>query len=108
MASSLSGTHSIALSYGNMNEDIPTTFHEPAFKLSSTIINSLINSWSAHENTVLYSINMHMIKELLHEDGLKIYWTSVCKSDYARLFVRVENAIQTTDATRKDSGNTQD
>jgi len=108
MASSLSGTHSIALSYGNMNEDIPTTFHEPAFKLSSKIINRLINNWSAHENRVLYSINIPMIKELLHEDGLKIYWTSVWKSDYARLFVRVENAIQTTDATRKDSGNTQD
>lgn len=86
MSGLLSGIRSIALSYGTMIQDIPTTFHDPAFKLSSRIITHLLNNWRVG---VLYSINIPMIDKLLHDDGLKIYWTSVWKSNYGRLFAEV-------------------
>lgn len=53
-----------------------------------------------------------MIEKLLHEDGLKIYWTTVWRCNYGRLFIKVpgladgnasgkveENTIQTTGAS---------
>jgi len=112
LASSLSGVRSIALSYGNMIKNHPTTFHDPAFKLSSKIINYLLSNWGPHENKVLYSINIPMIRNLLYEDGVKIYWTSVWRSNYGRLFKEVpgladnnisgkveRSTLETTDAT---------
>lgn len=111
MASSLSGTRAIALSYGNMIRPIPTAYHEPAFKLSSKIINHLIGKWGPYENTLLYSVNVPMVDKLLDEDGMKIYWTTVWRCGYGRLFnqfsgpadggasVKVEeNTVQVTDA----------
>ena len=100
----------------------PTTFREPAFRLSSKIINHLINNWGPHENKVLYSINIPMIEELLHKDGLKIYWTSVWRNNYGWLFVKVpgladngasgvieEGTVQATDAAvRPGGGNSQE
>jgi len=106
-----------------MIQRIPPTFHDPAFNLSSKIINHLINNWGPHGNKVLYSINIPMVERLLHEDGMKIYWTSVWRSNYGRLFAKVPNpggnggsgkvdqtTLQTTDATvpREGSGNPQD
>ena len=75
LAGSLSGVRSIALSYGIMIKRTPTTFHDPTFKLRSQIINRLLNNWGRAD--LLYSINIPMIERLLHDDGLKIYWTSV-------------------------------
>ncbi|KAF9651382.1 sure-like protein [Thelephora ganbajun] len=86
LASSLSGFRSIALSYGIMIKNTPTTYHDPAFKLSSKIVNYLLGNWGPRENKLLYSINIPMIEELLHDDEMKVYWTSVWKSDYGRLF----------------------
>ena len=65
----------------------PTTFHDPAFRLSSQIINHLLNNWGRAD--VLYSINIPMVEKLLHDDGLKIYWTSVWRNHYRRLFKKV-------------------
>ena len=106
LAGSVSGVRSIALSYGTMTENIPTTFHDPAFKLSSQIINRLLSKWGRPD--LLYSVNIPMIKKLLHEDGLKVYWTSVWRNNYGRLFKEVtglvenasgelENTLQLTD-----------
>jgi len=89
LSSSLSGTRSVALSYGTMIKPIPTTFHEPAFKLSTRIVNHLLSIWGSHGTGVLYSVNIPMIEKLLHDDGLRIYWTSVWKSNYKRLFKEV-------------------
>jgi len=120
LAGSLSGARSVAVSYGNMLGHVPTTFHDPAFKLSSQIINHLVRNWGRAD--VLYSVNIPMVERLLHEDGLKIYWTSVWRSKYGRLFkevpVLVENdtpwkaeriTIQTVDANvpRGGGGNLQ-
>jgi len=109
LASSLSGVRSIALSYGTMIKNTPTTFHDPAFKLSTKIINHLLANWGHRGDKVLYSINIPMIEKLLHDDGMKIYWTSVWKSNYGRLFKEIPGAgaagkaekttLQTTDAT---------
>jgi len=105
-----------------MINKIPTTFHDPAFRLSTKIINHLLSNWGARESKVLYSINIPMIEKLLHEDGMKIYWTSVWRSNYGRLFKEVpgladknisgkaeETTLQTTDATvpREGRGNSQ-
>ena len=91
---------------------IPTTFHDPAFKLSSKIINHLLNNWGPRGNNVLYSINIPMIDRLLHEEEMKVYWTSVWRTNYGRLFKEVpglgdnnaseraeKTTLQTTDAT---------
>jgi len=112
LAGALSGVRSIALSYGNMINHIPTTFHDPAFKLSSKIINHLLDNWGPYENNVLYSINIPMIDKLLDDDEMKIYWTSVWRCNYGRLFKEVpgladsnasgkveKTTSQTTDAT---------
>jgi tubulin--tyrosine ligase len=117
MAATLSGTRSIALSYGNMINHIPTTFQDPAFKLSSKIINHLLNNWGPYGNSVLYSVNIPMIDKLLDDEEMKIYWTSVWRCNYARLFKEVpgladsnasgkaeRNTLQTTDVTVSHEG----
>ena len=99
-----------------MIKNIPTTFHDPAFKLSSQIINRLLSNWGRED--LLYSVNIPMIERLLHDDGLKIYWTSVWRNNYRRLFKEVpglvENAsgevektplqLTDTDVSRKGDG----
>lgn len=94
LSSTLSGVRSIALSFGTMSERILTTFHDPAFKLSTQIINHLLSNWQSYGTGVLYSVNIPMIERLLHDDGLKVYWTSVWKSSYKRLFKEVPGSLQ--------------
>ena len=55
LAGSLSGVRSVALSYSTMIKNIPTTFHDPAFKLSSHIIKSLLSKLERAD--LLYSVN---------------------------------------------------
>lgn len=74
-----------------MIKNTPTTFHDPAFKLSSQIINRLLSKWGRAD--LLYSINIPMIERLLHDDGLKIYWTSVWRNNYGRLFKEVPGLV---------------
>lgn len=122
LSSSVSGVRSIALSYGTMIKHTPTTFHDPAFKLSTQIIKHLLSNWGPYGTGVLYSINIPMIEKLLHDDGLKVYWTSVWKNNYRRLFKEVPDLVdnsvsgkaekptlQTTDASvsREGGGNSQ-
>ena len=35
-----------------------------------------------------------MIKRLLHDDGLKIYWTSAWRNNYGRLFKEVAGVVE--------------
>lgn len=105
-----------------MIKNAPTTFHEPAFRLSTKIINHLIENWGPRENKILYSINIPMVERLLHEDGMKIYWTSVWMSNYDRLFKKTsgladsnvsgkveKHTIRTADeAVLSGGGNSQD
>jgi len=95
LASTLSGVRSIALSYGNMIKRIPTTYHDPAFKLSSKIINHLLDNWGPYGNKVLYSVNIPMIDKLLDNEEMKVYWTSVWKCNYGRLFQEVPGPADT-------------
>lgn len=84
LSATLSGVRSIALSYGIVTHPTPTSYDEPAHKLSAGIINHLWNNWGDDE--VLYNVNIPMIQALLDEDGLKIYWTSIWRNHYGRLF----------------------
>ena len=99
-----------------MARHIPTTFLDPAFEISSKIIKRLINDWSPHDSKVLYSNNIPMVERLLHENGMKIYWTSVWRSNYGRSFAKVppgtdgdasgkvdEVTSQATDAAKEES-----
>ena len=117
LASSLSGVRSIALSYGIVIRPIPTEFHDPAFKLSSKIVNHLFNNWSPRDNRVLYSVNLPMIENLLHDEEMKVYWTTSWKTGYGRLFSEVpgpagnnasgkveRTALQTTDGAVPSEG----
>lgn len=106
-----------------MIQHTPPTFHDPAFKISSKIINHLLNNWRSYKDDILYSINIPMIDKLLDDDEMKIYWTSVWRCNYGRLFKEVPGladssapgkaekaTLQTTDATipLKGDGSSQD
>jgi len=95
-----------------MIEHALPTFHAPAFKLSLKIINHLLDNWGPYGNDLLYSINVPMVQKLLDDDEMKVYWTSVWRSNSGRLFKEVpgpanNNApgraelttVQTTDVT---------
>lgn len=95
-----------------MIEHVLPTFHAPAFKLSLKIINHLLDNWRPHGNDLLYSINVPMVEKLLDDDEMKVYWTSVWKSNSGRLFKEVpgladkdasgraeQTTVQTTDVT---------
>lgn len=104
MASSLSKIRSIAISYGVMLHPTPKEFDGPAHRLSGRIINQLLANWGDEE--VLYSVNIPLIQGLLEPEGLKIYWTTVWKNHYGRLFKETnitpevkKETFQGTDAT---------
>ncbi|KIK71010.1 hypothetical protein GYMLUDRAFT_254301 [Collybiopsis luxurians FD-317 M1] len=92
MSSSLSKFRSIALSYGTVVHPTPATYFEPAHILGSKIIDYLWKNWGSDEfglknNEVdLYNVNIPLIEELLSEEGLKIYWTTMWRTSYGRLF----------------------
>lgn len=82
----------------------PKEFDEPAHKLSGRIINRLLANWGNEE--VLYSVNIPLVQGLLEPDGLTIYWTTVWKNHYGRLFKEtkenpevIKETFQGTDAT---------
>ncbi|KAF5374765.1 hypothetical protein D9758_000274 [Tetrapyrgos nigripes] len=90
MSSSLSKTRSIALSYGTVVHPTPSTYFEPAHKLASSIVKYLWHNWGADDGLKdgevdLYNVNIPLIEGLLSE-GLKIYWTTMWRTSYGRLF----------------------
>ncbi|THV04928.1 cytoplasm protein, partial [Dendrothele bispora CBS 962.96] len=92
MSSSLSKVRSIALSYGTVHHPTPSTYFEPAHLLGSKIIKYLWDNWGADDGGLkngeidLYSVNIPLIEGLLSEESLKIYWTTMWRSSYGRLF----------------------
>lgn len=104
LAASLTGTRGIALSYGNMVEKNYPAYYEPAHKLSLKIINYLLDNWNPRGTMVLYSVNIPMVKELLQEDGLKIYWASAWMSNYLRLFAEVPSSADSNVADADGKG----
>ena len=95
MSSSLSKVRSIAVSYGHVLHPTPETLSDPAHSLAVNIINHLWQNWGVdhgglRRNEVdLYNINIPLIMNLLTEDGLPIYWTTIWRSSYGQLFKRV-------------------
>jgi len=55
------------------------------------IINPLVRNWGWGNG--LYSVNIPMIERVLHDDRLKIYWMSVWRSNYGRLFKEVPGLV---------------
>lgn len=90
-----------------MVKNAQTTFYDPAFKLSTKIINHLIKNWNPRGNEVLYSINIPMVERLLHEDRMKIYWTSVWRSSYERLFAKVPRLAETNSSYKVEEATSQ-
>jgi len=71
----------------------PKTFFDPAHALGVKIIQHLWNNWSQDTagglrqgEVDLYNVNIPLIEQLLSEEGLKIYWTTLWRNSYARLF----------------------
>jgi len=97
MSSSLSKVRSIALSYGIFVHPTPTTYHEPAHVLGSKIIHHLWEFWGSdncglkNNEIDLYSVNIPLIEPLLSEEGLKIYWTTMWRTGYERLFKNISS-----------------
>ncbi|KAJ4486162.1 survival protein sure-like phosphatase/nucleotidase [Lentinula aciculospora] len=92
MSSSLSKTRSIAISYGTVVHPTPTTYFEPAHILGMKIIEHLWQTWGSDEYGLknsevdLYNVNIPLIEPILSEEGLKIYWTTMWRTSYGRLF----------------------
>ncbi|ESK88895.1 cytoplasm protein [Moniliophthora roreri MCA 2997] len=95
LAGSLSKVRSIALSYGTVIYPTPETFFNPAHTLSIKIINHLWHNWGSDEGGLrgnevdFYNINIPLIQELLTEMGLNIYWTTMWRNSYGRLFKQI-------------------
>ncbi|KAF8640988.1 hypothetical protein AX17_000633 [Amanita inopinata Kibby_2008] len=95
LSSSLSKMRSIALSYGTVTHPTPTDLFEPAHALGCRIIQHLWHNWGEDKGGLrtgeidLYNINIPMIEGLLSEEGLKIYWTSMWRNSYGRLFKNI-------------------
>ncbi|KAF5355855.1 hypothetical protein D9756_003783 [Leucocoprinus leucothites] len=107
LSSSLCKIRSVALSYGTVVHPTPTTYHEPAHRLSCRIIEHLWHNWGEDQSGLrdgevdLYSINIPLIERLLTEEDLKIYWTSIWRNSYGRLFKNV-SAEHTPEQSRSD------
>ncbi|KAH9937665.1 survival protein sure-like phosphatase/nucleotidase [Fomitopsis serialis] len=93
MSASLSRTRAIALSYGTVLHPTPHELHEPAHVLATKIIAHLWAHWGADAGgglrggeIDLYNVNIPMVRDLLHEDGLRICWTTIWRNAYGRLF----------------------
>jgi tubulin---tyrosine ligase len=99
LSSSLSGIRAIAISYGIVLRPTPKSLDEPAHRLSGRIINYLWNNWGTTD--VLYSINIPMIEGLLDEEGLKIYWTSIWRNNYGRLFAPTSADLEVVEPKEK-------
>lgn len=103
MSSSLSKKRAIAISYGTVIHPTPTTYFEPAHRMSCQIINHLWNNWGEDEcglrpgEVDLYSVNIPLIEDILSNEGLKICWTRMWRNSYGRLF---KNISQTNSSNR--------
>ncbi|KAL0571813.1 hypothetical protein V5O48_010143 [Marasmius crinis-equi] len=92
LSSSLSQVRSIALSYGTVIHPTPEELFEPAHSLAINIISHLWENWGVdagglRQNEVdLYNVNIPLIMDLLTDDGLPIYWTTMWRRGYGRLF----------------------
>lgn len=89
MSAALTGTRSIAVSYGIVIHPTPNEFIPAAHTLASQIIQHLISNWT--KETDLYNINIPLIQTLLNEEGMEIYWTTLWRNTYSRLFKEVKN-----------------
>ncbi|KAF9044713.1 sure-like protein, partial [Hymenopellis radicata] len=96
LSSSLSTVRSIAISYGTVLHPTPTTLFEPAHILGRDIIKHLWDNWGADAGGLrdgevdLYNVNIPLVEGLLSEKGLKIYWTTMWRKSYGRLFKQLE------------------
>ncbi|TFY71797.1 hypothetical protein EVG20_g1208 [Dentipellis fragilis] len=92
LSSALSGTRSIALSYGTVVRPTPIAWFEPAHTLSLRIIRYLWSNWGKDEGGLrnsevdLYNVNIPMIAGLLDDEGLQICWTTIWRNAYGSLF----------------------
>lgn len=112
MSSSLSKKRSIALSYGVVVDPTPTLYIDSAHVLACRILNYLWHNWGSDKfglrqgEVDLYSVNVPLIEELLASGGLKVYWTTLWRNSYGRLFENVSGsrklgpATQSSDATK--------
>jgi 5'/3'-nucleotidase SurE len=101
MAGALTGVRSIALSYGIVTHPSPPSYLPPAHALSARIISSLINNWD--EDADLYSVNVPLVDGLLSEPGLDVYWTSLWRNRYGKLFKDANKTSRKDEEATKNS-----
>jgi tubulin---tyrosine ligase len=100
MSASLTKKRAIALSYGTVLHPTPPTLFVPAHILSTRILKHLWENWGTDEGGLrseevdLYSVNIPLVEQLLHKDGLKIYWTTIWRNSYGQLFKSVDPSTQ--------------
>lgn len=100
LAASLARHRSIAISYGTLVDSPPPgSVLDPAQVLGVKIIQHLWNNWAKDSSggvrdgeVDLYSVNLPLVANLLTEESLKVYWTTVWRSSYHRLFQEVSGS----------------
>ncbi|KAH6917360.1 cytoplasm protein [Coprinopsis sp. MPI-PUGE-AT-0042] len=102
LSSSLSRVRAIALSYGTVVHPTPTTYFQPAHVLGRQIISHLWDNWGKDSAGIrngevdLYSVNIPLIEDILSEQGLNIYWTTMWRNSYGRLFKNIAEQQQSS------------
>lgn len=75
-----------------MERPVPPQLFDPAHRLSSRIIQSLLSNWGTDESGIrngevdLYNVNIPMVNSLLSEEGMPVVWTTIWRNAYGRLF----------------------
>lgn len=97
LSASTAKHRSIAISYGTL-VDFPTSNSvlDPAHILGVKIIQHLWNTWTKDSlggvrdgEVDLYTVNIPLVENLLTQEGLKVYWTTLWRNSYHRLFQEV-------------------
>src|SRR5258705_6361774 len=116
MSSSLSKKRSIALSYGiRMDDHLTMTYVDSAHDLACRIMSYLWFNWGSDESGLrqgevdLYSVNIPLTEELLADRRLKIFWTTLWRNSYGRLFENIPGLRKPEDRTMilPDTGTTE-
>ncbi|KAM0793196.1 hypothetical protein ACM66B_000666 [Microbotryomycetes sp. NB124-2] len=101
MSAAISGTPSIALSWGLMQHYKPPSqeIRDAATKLSVEIIKRLweIGFGEGEDKVDVYSVNVPLMPAICVEGGPEIEWCTVARNQYGRLFKSIAEAPPTKD-----------
>lgn len=109
LSSSLAGYRSIAISYGTVVYPTPAEYFQPAHTLGANIIKHIWENWGLDVGGTragevdLYNVNIPLIDTILSEEGLQVYWTTMWRNNYGRLFKQIAQQEPAADPAGPDA-----